>query len=104
MSPRQKYGFSPSFWYEERALNELSDREMERLIAETALAFDFSPCPNCGAMPDVDWIDVSTKWERRFIPGLLSCSDRCDQREPEKYLAAVRGWSPVSVVGDGDDA
>lgn len=46
-------------------------------------------CPNCGAPPNVEMINVSTFTEAAFVPGEVDCSIRCWLKDPDAYIAAV---------------
>jgi formate dehydrogenase maturation protein FdhE len=46
-------------------------------------------CPNCGADPEVDLVDVSSSAGIGFVPGTISCSVRCWEQDPDAYLRAV---------------
>lgn len=61
-----------------------------RNAAQRKASDEIGPCPNCGAVAEVEMIDVTDYDGVKFLPGLARCSARCYEREPEKYLAALQ--------------
>jgi len=56
-----------------------------RIAAERAAG----ACPNCFAPSTVALIDVSTDTECGFVAGLVDCSERCYEIDPDGYIAAT---------------
>lgn len=60
---------------------------------------DLGTCPACGAAPDIELINVSTLAETVYAVGRITCSARCYEKDPAKYLDANAAGPRVERAG-----
>lgn len=70
--------------------------------AEAARASVETKCPNCGALPKFDVIEHTFSWgaDPIFSVGLIDCSARCYDHDPDAYFKAIAEMAAARIPSD----